>query len=247
MSQPSRRSVIKGAVMAAAAAATAQLTRPSQTCAQSAGSPASAGAADTDFSNLVLWYDKPSTQWVEALPIGNGRIGGMVHGRVADERIELNDNTLYSGEPGRRDIPTLDITKDFDNVVQQLLRDRKYEEVTAWVAKNWLGRQQDCYQPLGDLYLTFPKGDVTNYRRELDLTAAVARTTYTQDGVAYTREYFASFPDKSLVMHVSASKPGSISFTAKLGSIHPNVKSKTGRSEERRVGKECRYRWSAHY
>ena len=226
MSQPSRRNVIKGAVMAAAAAATARLTGASQTSAQPTGSPASAGAAATEFSNLVLWYDKPSTQWVEALPIGNGRIGGMVHGRVADERIELNDNTLYSGEPGRRDLP-LDITKDFDNVVQQL-KDRKYEEVTAWVAKNWLGRQQDCYQPLGDLYLTFAKGDVTNYRRELDLATAVARTSYTQDGVTYTREYFASFPDKSLVVHVSASKPGSIGFTAKLGSIHPNAKSKTG-------------------
>ena len=225
MSQPSRRSVIKGAVMAAAAAATAQLTGPSQTGAQSAGSPASAGGAASDFSNLVLWYDKPSTQWVEALPIGNGRLGGMVHGRVADERIELNDNTLYSGEPGVRDLP-LDITKDFDKVVQQL-KDRQYEEVTAWVAKNWLGRQQDCYQPLGDLYLTFPKGDVTNYRRELDLANAVARTTYTQDGVTYTREYFASFPDKSLVMLMSASKPGSISFTAGLDSIHPNAKSKT--------------------
>jgi alpha-L-fucosidase 2 len=221
MSQPSRRSVLKSAVMAAAAAAGSRAMGGSIAAAQDAG----AAAASHQFTNLVLWYDKPSTKWVEALPIGNGRIGGMVHGAVADERIELNDNTLYSGEPGRRDIPSLDVTKDFDNVVQQL-KDRKYEEVTAWVAKNWLGRQQECYQPLGDLYLTFPKGDVNNYRRELDIATAVGRTTYTQDGVTHTREYFASFPDKALIVHLSADKPGSISFTAKLGSVHPNAKSK---------------------
>ena len=165
MSQPSRRSVIKGAVMAAAAAATAQLTVPSQSCAQSAGSSASAGAAATDLSNLVLWYDKPSTQWVEALPIGNGRLGAMIHGRVDEERIELNDNTLYSGEPGRRDLTKLNVWRTLEQVNQQL-REGKYAEVTDWVSRNWLGRQQECYQPLGDLYLKFTGGaKPQQYRR----------------------------------------------------------------------------------
>jgi alpha-L-fucosidase 2 len=214
MSQPTRRDVLKSAVIATTAAAVGGLPPPFSS---------SASGQEKTSDALVLWYDKPSTQWVEALPIGNGRLGGMVHGRVADERIELNDNTLYSGEPGRRDLP-LDITKDFDSVVQQM-KDGKYEELTAWVAKNWLGRQQECYQPLGDLYFTFEAGKPEKYRRELDLATAVARTTYTDKGVKHTREYFASFADKSLVIRLAADKPGAISFTAKLGSIHPNAKS----------------------
>src|SRR5215218_10047751 len=79
--------------------------------------PASARGAEATAAQdrgLMLWYDEPSTKWVEALPLGKGRIGAMVHGGVAEERIELNDNTLYSGEPGRRDLPSLDLTKDFD-------------------------------------------------------------------------------------------------------------------------------------
>jgi alpha-L-fucosidase 2 len=219
MFQPSRRTVLKTAVATAAVGLLRASDAPGQVAAASAGAPAAS-------TNLVLWYDEPSTKWVEALPIGNGRIGGMVHGRVSDERIELNDNTLYSGEPGRRDIPTLDVTKDLDSVVQQM-KDGKYEEATNWVSKNWLGRQQECYQPLGDLYLNFPDGKATQYRRELDIATAVARTTYTRDGVTYTREYFASSPDKALVVRLTADKPGSINFTAKLGSIHPNAQSKT--------------------
>ncbi|MGB7157726.1 MAG: glycoside hydrolase family 95 protein [Tepidisphaeraceae bacterium] len=215
MFQPSRRTVLKTAVTATVAG----LLRGEDAFAQEASPP-----AQQPFSNLVLWYDEPSTEWVEALPLGNGRIGAMVHGGVVEERIELNDNTLYSGEPGRRDIPSLDITKDFDSVVQQL-REGKYQEVTDWVSKNWLGRQQECYQPLGDLYLTFDKGELTNYRRELDISTAIARTTYAQEGVTYTRECFASFPDKSFVMQIAADKPGSISFTARLGSVHPTAKS----------------------
>src|SRR5687768_8426748 len=172
MSKLTRRDVLKGAVAATTTAALANWLPTS--------SALGAEAVQRSPGRVMkLWYDKPSTKWVEALPIGNGRLGAMIHGRVGEERIELNDNTLYSGEPGRRDIPSLDVTKDFDKVVQQL-RDGKYEEVTAWVAKNWLGRQQECYQPLGDLYLTSTKGDVSDYRRELDVQSAVARTTYRQ-------------------------------------------------------------------
>ena len=222
MPNPSRRDVLKSAVAATAAAAMGTSWR-------SFGAAAAEPAKD-DARHLVLWYDRPSTQWVEALPIGNGRLGGMIHGGVDEERVELNDNTLYSGEPGRRDLPNLNVSKTLDQVSQQL-RDGKYAEVTEWVAKNWLGRQQECYQPLGDLYLTFAgAGHETKpepYRRELDLADAVARTTYTRDGVTFTRECFASFPDQVIVLRVSADKPGAVSCAARLGSIHENAKCTT--------------------
>jgi alpha-L-fucosidase 2 len=143
--QPSRREVLKTAV-AATAAATLASSWSTRAFAADAGSQSA--------RSLALWYDKPSTQWVEALPIGNGRLGAMIHGRVDEERLELNDNTLYSGEPGRRDLPQLNVSRTLDQVVQQL-REAKYAEVTDWVSKNWLGRQQESYQPLGDLYLKF--------------------------------------------------------------------------------------------
>src|SRR6059058_3526117 len=131
-----------------------------------------AAAPTPPGADMMLWYDKPSTKWVEALPLGNSRIGAMVHGRVNEERIELNDNTLYSGEPGSRDLPQLNVSKTLDQVVQQL-REGKYAEVTDWVSKNWLGREQECYQPLGDLYLKFSgNGAVSEYRRELELSTA---------------------------------------------------------------------------
>src|SRR5438046_9630836 len=99
----------------------------------------------------------------------------MVHGGIDEERVELNDNTLYSDEPGMRDLPGLDVTKDLDKVVQ-MLRGGKYAEVQAFASKNWLGRQQESYQPLGDLYLRFGDGDEpSNDGRHLALPTAIAR------------------------------------------------------------------------
>ena len=221
---PSRRAILKSAVAAAVAAGVAPVLR----AATPASEPARGGGDDVGAArqrNLVLWYRQPAEKWVEALPVGNGRIGGMVFGGVDAEHVALNDNTLYSGEPGSRDLPQLDVTKDFDEVVQQL-RDAKYAEVQAYVSKHWLGRQQESYQPLGDLTLEFQKGEkAAEYRRELDLATAVARTTYQQNGITFTRECFASFPDRALVMQLTADKPGSISFTTKLSSVHPTAKS----------------------
>lgn len=179
-----------------------------------------AGGAD----DLKLWYATPGEKWVEALPVGNGRIGGMIHGGVAEEHIELNDNTLYSGEPGGRDLPSLDITKTFDQV-RQWLKEGKYAEVQSFVSHHWLGRQQESYQPLGDLYVTFDSpSEATAYRRELDLATAVARVSYHVGGVTYTREYFASHPDRALVMRVSADRPGAVNLSVHLGSVHPTAK-----------------------
>jgi alpha-L-fucosidase 2 len=104
-------------------------------------------------SALRLWYRQPAPDWNEALPIGNGRLGAMIFGGVAEELLQLNENTLYSDEPGQRDLP-LDITRDFDRVVA-MLRRGEYAEADAIITHNWCGRSQASYQPLGDLRLSF--------------------------------------------------------------------------------------------
>src|SRR5688572_7383169 len=162
MSRLTRRAILKSAALATVSA---PVLIDVALASEREGKPAAPQQQD-----LLLWYRQPSTQWVEALPIGNGRLGAMIHGRVDDERIELNDNTLYSGEPGDRDLPTLNVSATLEQVVQWL-REEKYAEANEWVCKNWLGRQQACYQPLGDLRLKFSgAGEPSEYRRELDLS-----------------------------------------------------------------------------
>jgi alpha-L-fucosidase 2 len=171
---------------------------------------------------MILWYDKPASKWVEALPLGNGRMGAMVHGGTAEDLISLNDDTLYSGEPGQRDLP-LDITKDFDKVIGWL-RAGKYAEAEQHATEHWGGRAQACYQPLGDLRLVSEGDPVSAYRRELDIRQATARTTYVRNGVTFTREYFASFPDKVIVVRITADKPRSVALAVRLDSIHPTAR-----------------------
>jgi alpha-L-fucosidase 2 len=171
-------------------------------------------------SALRLWYRQPAPDWNEALPIGNGRLGAMVFGGVAEERLQLNENTLYSDEPGRRDLP-LDVTRDFDRVVD-MLRRGEYAEADAIISHTWCGRAQACYQPLGDLRLYFEGHTApTGYQRDLDLGSAISTVRYSHAGVTFTREYFASFPDQALVLRLTASKPKSLTFRAALSSPHP--------------------------
>src|SRR3954463_5643993 len=144
-------------------------------------------------ADLTLWYDRPAEKWTDALPIGNGRLAAMVYGGAERERLQLNEDTLYSGEPPA-DLRTLDITKDFDQVTG-LLRAGKNSEADAYVTKHWLGRNQKGYQPLGELLLDVGgTGAVTGYRRSLDLAHATAALSYVRDGVTFTREIFASQP-----------------------------------------------------
>ena len=171
---------------------------------------------------LTLWYDRPAHEWVEALPLGNGRIGAMVRGGTDEEVISLNDNTLYSGEPRSRDLP-LNISGDFARVTQ-LLRNGHYAEADAFVTSHWLGRGQNSYQPLGDLRLAFAdRSPVTNFRRELDISRAVATTTYTRSGVVCRCEAFASRPDNVLVLRFRVEKPAALRFTIRLTSPHGNA------------------------
>ncbi len=172
-------------------------------------------AVDQD---LTVWYGQPAKVWEEAIPIGNGRIGGMIHAGVDKEVISLNDDRLYSGEPGHRDVK-LDFTKEFSKVTDWL-RHGQYAEAHEFITKNWLGRSQAAYEPLGDLLLEYPAGPFSQYRRELDISRALARTTYVQKGTRYTREYFASFPAQALIVRVKADRPGAVTMTVKLTSPH---------------------------
>jgi alpha-L-fucosidase 2 len=174
--------------------------------------------------DLLLWYDKPATDWYEALPIGNGHMGAMVYGGVQNETLQLNENTLYSGEPGMRHVD-MDVNKSLDKV-KQLLKEGKLLEVQNIIKSEWLGRAVDCYQPFGHMYIEFDHGDdFQEYRRELNIQEAVCKTSYQIGDVHYQREVFANHPDNVIVMGVSASKRGSISCRIKLKGAHPTAKS----------------------
>ncbi|HEY3761661.1 MAG TPA: glycoside hydrolase N-terminal domain-containing protein [Verrucomicrobiae bacterium] len=173
---------------------------------------------------LVLWFGQPAAQWTEALPIGNGRMGAMVFGEVSQERIQFNEDTLWTGKPhdyvragAREELP----------VLRQLVFDGKAKEAEKLAKTNFLSDpvRQKAYQPFGDLHLDF--GDLTNvenYRRELDLDSAMARVTFRANGVTYTREAFASYPDDVIVVHLTADKPGSVTFTLTMDSPQTNSK-----------------------
>ncbi|MEO3755828.1 glycoside hydrolase family 95 protein, partial [Streptomyces sp. B6B3] len=167
---------------------------------------------------LRLWYPGEATEWLEALPIGNGRLGAMVFGGVAAERLQLNEDTIWAGGPYDPANP---------NGLGNL------EEIRRRVfAGDWGGAQSLIdgsfmgdplgelpYQTVGDLVLTFPSGGAaSDYRRELDLTTAVALTRFTRDGVTYTRETFASAADQVIVIRLTADAAGRISFSAAFDS-----------------------------
>jgi alpha-L-fucosidase 2 len=171
---------------------------------------------------LSLRYTQPARQWVEALPVGNGHLGAMVFGKTDGERLQLNDNTLYSGEP---DIPWngLDIRDSYDRVVR-MLREEQYVEAGDFLRKNWLGRLHQNYQPLGDwlLYNNRP-GEVCDYIREPDISNALLRVRYRQDGTRYTREIFASHPDDVIVVRLRSDRKDGLDITTALSSVHPTA------------------------
>ena len=173
---------------------------------------------------LRLWYDHPAEKWTDALPLGNGRIGGMVFGGIDQERIALNEDTLYSGEPPA-DLRSLDLAPNFEQVTN-LLRAGKHAEADAFITKNWLGRNQQCYQPLGELRIDFDPAGIapaSNFQRSLDLRTATAAVTFKRGDVTYTREMFISQPDQVLVVRLRADRPGALSFSVALASPHPTA------------------------
>ncbi len=172
-------------------------------------------AAQEPAAPLALWYRRPAAQWVEALPVGNGRLGAMVFGGVERERLQLNEGTLWSGGPSAWNNPRAPAALA---EVRRLIAEGKYPEADR-AARGMQGPYTQSYLPLGDLRLAFEHGDVARgYRRELDLRAAVAGVRYTIGGTTYTREVFASHPDRVAVVRLTADRPGMISLTATLDS-----------------------------
>ena len=164
----------------------------------------------------TLSYQAPATFWEEALPLGNGRIGAMVYGGVARERIELNEDTLWSGRPGHE--TGYQIPEQID-AVRQLIRDGRYAEATRQTDEMVGPHDSQSYQMAGNLYLDFGEGpEAADYTRTLELGDAVASACFVQDGVTHTRQSFVSTPHQVMAMRLAGDAPGSLACTLRMDS-----------------------------
>jgi alpha-L-fucosidase 2 len=179
-------------------------------------------------SDTTIWFDAPAKNFMESCPLGNGRLGAMVFGGVNEERVVLNESSLWSGS--KQDADRTNAAAALPEI-RRLLLEGKNLEAEALVNRNFTcqgrgsgnGRGANVpygsYEVLGNLHLTFPVAtntSMSNYRRELDLTEAVARLSFVQNDVTFTREAFVSAPDEVIVMRLTASKHGQINFDAAL-------------------------------
>ncbi len=174
---------------------------------------------------LTLWYEQPAKEWVEALPIGNGRLGAMVFGETGVERLQLNEDTVWAGRPYD---PVSPEAKDAIPVAREMVNQRRFDELAHFIDDKIIARprRQMPYQTVGDLLLDFGNAEapVSDYRRSLDLDSAISITQYRQGGVTFTREVFASAVDQVIVIRIAADKPGRVSFTASFqSSMHFKV------------------------
>lgn len=173
--------------------------------------------ADQPAEPLTLWYRQPATKWeTEALPVGNGRLAAMVFGGVDHERVQFNEETVWDGVPRDTNNPAALAALP---EVQRLLFAGQNAKATKLAAKTMLGipSRIKSYQTLGDLFLDFADTEtVASYRRDLDLTTAIARVTYRVEDVEFTREVFVSAPDQAIVIHLTADQSNKLSFTVKL-------------------------------
>lgn len=182
-----------------------------------------ASPATTDLTATVLWYDKPADKWEEALPVGSGRLGAMVFGGITSERIQFNEDTLWTGKP--QDYVREGASTHLDEI-RKLIFEGKQEEAADLFRATMISKpvRQKAYQPFGDLRLSFPAlENVTDYRRQLDLHTAIATTSYSAGGVRFERDVFASYPDNAIVVRLRADQPGKLSFTLKMDSPHKAI------------------------
>ncbi|MCC3373319.1 glycoside hydrolase N-terminal domain-containing protein [Cohnella sp. REN36] len=167
-----------------------------------------------------LWYRRPAADWEkESLPLGNGRLGAMVFGGIGEDRLLLNEDTLWSGEPRQ-------LNGDADAFAASLAEARRlafegrYRQAQDLVERDLLGPWNESYMPLGALTMTWQtNGETEDYVRELDLDSAVARVSYRQGGVDYVREAFISAPDQALIVRLTADRPGALSLGIALDSL----------------------------
>jgi len=194
------------ALVALGLAGTLQATGP-------AGRPEPADAINP---TTVLWSDHPADKWENALPVGNGRLGAMVFGKADEERIQLNEETYWSGGPystvvkgGAKHLPE----------IQKLIFDGQYKLAHILFGRHLMGYpvEQQKYQALGNLIIQFPpRGPATDYRTALDLDTAIVTTSYAIGGVRHTRQVFSSPVDQVIIVRLAADKPGQVSFRAQL-------------------------------
>ena len=179
-----------------------------------AAEPQLTGSASAPSEPLSLWYRQPAAKWTEALPIGNGRLGAMVFGHVTNERIQLNEDTLWGGGPYD---PVNPQAKDALQQVRQMVFDSQYRQAGQLINQKVIAKPSSemPYETAGDLMLTFPDSpSAENYRRDLNLDTAVASTEYTENGTRFTRQVFSSPADQVIVVRLTADKKGAINFTA---------------------------------
>jgi alpha-L-fucosidase 2 len=175
-----------------------------------------------------IWFSAPASKWDEALPVGNGRLGAMIFGGKNEERIQLNEDTYWSGGPystvvkgGYKVLPE----------IQRLVFAEKYLDAHNLFGRNLMGYpvEQQKYQSLANLHLFFDHGkDVTDYERSLNLEDSVSTVKYSANGVNYKREVFSSAPDQVIVVRLTANKAASISFTANLRGVRNQAHSNYG-------------------
>ncbi|MCX6325123.1 MAG: glycoside hydrolase family 95 protein [Bacteroidia bacterium] len=169
-------------------------------------------------SRMRIWFNKPADNWNEALPVGNGRLGAMVFGNVENERLELNEESVWTGQERWDANP--DALKNLPKV-RQLLFEGKYKEAEELAQKGLMGQKPRklaaTYQALGDLYMNFgSQRGLSNYSRDLNIEEAISRVSYTANQVNYLREVFSTAPGQALVIRLTADKPGSLTFTTRL-------------------------------
>jgi len=170
----------------------------------------------SEHGPLTLWYREPARAWVEALPIGNGRLGAMVYGGHDVARFQLNEATLWSGGPREWDNPC---AAQILPLVREAVFQGDYTRADA-LCQQMQGPYNESYQPMGNLRIAFDDPSLpAEYCRELDLDRAVATTRFVRDGVTYRCEAFASHPDEVLVVHLACDAPGQLSASICLDSL----------------------------
>jgi alpha-L-fucosidase 2 len=182
------------------------------------------------MAELDLWYRGPAKEWTEALPIGNGRLGAMVFGDAARERLQLNEDTFWAGGPYQ---PVNPAALPHLEEVRALIFAGRHAAAEALANQYSMARPhlEMSYQPVGDMWLDFGHAAVTDYKRGLDLDRAVVTTEYRAGGIGYRRDFFASPVDSVIVARLTADRPGSVSFALSLVSPQPGAAEPGGEAE----------------
>lgn len=166
--------------------------------------------------SLTLWYKQPATVWEEALPVGNGRLGAMVFGDPVNERLQINEESIWAGSKINNNNPNA--LKNLP-ALQKALFESRYREAFEIADKDLLGTPPRIrsYQPLGDLSISYKwAGKPENYKRELNLKTGIATTSFTADGKSYSQEVFVSAPDNIIVVHIKSSDKGFINASVTM-------------------------------